>query len=122
VLDRTGSRIVLKRTQVYDGAYIFLGNLPATTDAVVLSPDGTRAYTYDHSGLLMTYDLATAPVSGSFPKIGTDITLAGDPGPIPTPSSTSPPFTDAVIMMSITPDGKRVFIAGSNGIVVQPVP
>ena len=116
-MDRTGARIVLNRTRVYDGAYNYLGNLPATTDAVTLSPDGARAYAFDRSGLLLTYNIAGAAVSGTFPQVGTGITLAADPG-----RATTTLYSDAVVEMSITPDGKTVFIAGSKAIVIQPVP
>jgi hypothetical protein len=108
---------VLNRTRVYDGAYNYLGNLPATTDAVTLSPDGARAYAFDRSGLLLTYNIAGAAVSGTFPQVGTGITLAADPG-----RATTTLYSDAVVEMSITPDGKTVFIAGSKAIVIQPVP
>ena len=117
-LDRTASRIVLNKTAVYDGSYNYLGNLPATTDAVVLSPDGTRAYTFDHSGTLMTYDLTGALVTGIYPQIGAPITLAGNPGP--TSTGTAAIYSNAVVVMTITPDGGTVFIAGSNAVIVQP--
>lgn len=116
VLDRTASRIVLQRTGVYDGAYTHLGDLLATTDAVVLSPDGTRAYAYDHSGLLLTYDLVSPPVDGIFQQIGSGITLAGNPG------RAAGLFNGAEVVMTITPDGSAVFIAGSEAVIVQPTP
>jgi hypothetical protein len=109
VLDRTGSHIVLENSYVYDSSYTLLGNLPATTLAVVLSPAGDRAYTYDQAKTLRTFDLTAAPVGGMFPEIGTGITLAGDPG------SSTP-------QMAITPDGATVFITGGTNLVVQPTP
>jgi hypothetical protein len=120
VLNRTGSRIVLDKTRVYDGSYNYLGNLPSTTDAVVLSPDGSRAYAFDHSGKMVTYDLNGALTGGVYPTIGSPITLAGDPGP----SSALPPalYTNAIVLMAITPDGKTVFIAGKERVIVQPTP
>jgi hypothetical protein len=120
VMDRTGARIVLNKRAVYDGAYTLLGNLPATTDAVVLSPDGTRAHAFDRSGQLRTYDLVAAPVAGVFQQIGPGITLAGDPGPYLSPLPL--PYTDVAVMMTITPDGRTVFIAGRRAVIVQPVP
>ncbi len=116
-LDRTGSRIVLNRTSVYDGQYSYLGALPATTLAVVLSPDGDRAYTYDQSGLMRTYDLVGAPIQGSFQEIGVGTALAGQPG-----LDREALYTDAAVMMTITPDGNTVFIAGSDAVIVQPTP
>jgi hypothetical protein len=117
-LSRDGSRMVLDRTQVRDGSFNALGNLPSTTDGVVLSPDGTRAYAYDHSGKFITYDLTAPTVVGVFPPLGSPVTLVGDPGPM----STTPAFSDEIVMMTITPDGKAVFIAGDKAIIVQPTP
>jgi len=116
-LDRTGSRMVLNRTAVYDGSYQHLGDLPATTNGVVLSPDGTRAYAYDQSGLLLTYDISAAAASGSYTALGTGITLIADPGLV-----SNMLYVDAPVFMAITPDGKTVFIAGTQAVVVQPVP
>jgi hypothetical protein len=118
-LNRDGSRIVLDKTHVYDGQYNPLGDLPTSTDAVVLSPDGTRAYAFDHSGTMKTYDLTGALVAGIYPQLSAT-TLAGDPGP----ASTITPalYSNAVVAMTITPDGRTVFIAGSKGVVVQPAP
>jgi hypothetical protein len=118
MLSRDGSKMVLDRTQVRDGDFNLLGNLPATTDAVVLSPDGTRAYAYDHSGKFITYDLTAAPVADIYPPLGSPVTLAGDPGP--TTTGSAPLFSDEIVMMTITPDGSAVFIVGNKGIVVQP--
>jgi hypothetical protein len=109
VLDRTGSHIVLQNTYVYDGSYTLLGNLPATTVSVVLSPAGDRAYTYDQAKTLRTFDLTAPPVGGVFPEIGTGIALAGDPG-------------SSIPKMAITPDGAAVFITGGTNLVVQPTP
>jgi len=116
-LDRTGSRMVLNRTAVYDGSCQHLGDLPATTNGVVLSPDGTRAYAYDQSGLLLTYDISAAAASGSYTALGTGITLIADPGLV-----SNMLYVDAPVFMAITPDGKTVFIAGTQAVVVQPVP
>jgi hypothetical protein len=115
-MDRTGSRIVLNKTRVYDGSYTHLGDLPATTDVVVLSPDGTRAYAYDSPDTLRTYDLASPPVAGVFQEIGSGITLAADPGRRPAS------YTEQEVAMTLTPDGGTVFIAGNQFVVVQPTP
>ena len=116
-LDRRGTRIVIDRTRVYSGGYVLLGTLPSSTLAVVLRPDGSRAYTYDRSGRLRTFDLTAVPAGGAFPEIGSGITLAGDPG-----SEVESVFSSAVVEMAMTPDGRTVFIAGSLAVVVQPVP
>ena len=112
-MDRDATRIVLDKVRVYDGGYNYLGNLPASTDSVIVSPDGTRAYTYDDPRVMRTFDLQSAAVAGSMREIGTGITLAADPGL---------DFFDAVVRMAITPDGATVFLAGELTVVVQPVP
>jgi hypothetical protein len=114
-MDLTGSRIVLDDTRVYDGQYTPLGQLPATTLAVVLAPDGARAYTFDSSGSMRTFDLQAAATGGFMNEIGTATTLAGDPG------ITTPPELGEM-QMAITPDGETIFIAGSRAVIVQPAP
>ena len=114
VLDRSGSRIVLDKANVYDGSYNYLGKLPSTTLAVVLAPDGGRAYTYDQNGMMRTYDLLSSTVAEVFPEVGTGTVLAANPG------FAQGLYVDAGVQMVITPDGKTVFIAGSNAVVVQP--
>lgn len=114
-LSRTGSRIVLDRVRVYDANLAYIGNLPVSTDASIVSPDGTRAYTYQRIGSVMrTFDLQAAPVNGFMPEIGSAIPLAGDPG-----------FDDIWperFRMATTPDGRAVFFAGGLRAVVQPTP
>ncbi|WP_372521720.1 IPT/TIG domain-containing protein [Sulfuricaulis sp.] len=110
VLNRTGSRIVFNGTLVYDGSYSYLGALPNNMvpyyPPVVLSPNGTRAYVAEGS-TLRTYDLSAPLVGGYFPQIAV-ITFSSDVG------------TD--VKMIISPDGKTLFLAGKNEVVVYPVP
>jgi hypothetical protein len=126
-LDRTGARFILNDgngnlgfglIRVFDRATLAaLGDLPATTIAAVLSPDGSRAYAFDASGKLRTFDLSGTPPGGGtlFPEVGAGTTLAGAPG---TPST----VVGQSIRMIISPDGGTVFLAGADQIVVQPVP
>lgn len=124
-LDRTGTTVVLNGTNVYSPNFIagtppntkvtldftLLGTLPSTTEAVVLSPDASHAYTLD-SGTsppqILKFDLNTTPSGGEGGayQSSSTTTLAGDPG------------SDA--KMTISPDGSTLFIAGTNQIVVQP--
>lgn len=109
-VDRAGTRIVMQGTRVYDKDYVLLGTLPSTTIAVVLKPDGTRAYTFDDSGRVRTWDLTVNPVgAGAFSEIGSPgVTPTADPG-----------FNAKI---AITPDGGTLFLAGGDRIVVMPVP
>jgi hypothetical protein len=109
VLDRAATRLVLNGTNVYDTSFVLLGTLPATTLAVVIKPDATRAYTFDSTASeVLSFDLTASPGGGVFPQVGTGTTLAGDPG--------------SGAQMAISADGGTLFLAGGNQIVVQPSP
>ena len=97
-------------TNVYDSSYHLLGKLPSTTTAVVIRPDGTRAYTFDSAGLLRSFDLTASVSGGAFPQVGTGLS-------IPNPSTGSSP-----VRIAISPDGGTLFLAGNARIVIQPSP
>jgi hypothetical protein len=107
-LDRTGSRIVINGSLVFDRNFVQIGSIPCSAMQTALSPDGSRAYCYSAGGLLRRYDLSVSPVAGVFPEIGSGITLAGNPGASP--------------KLALSPDGGTMFIAGQSGIVIQPLP
>lgn len=108
-IDRSVTRVVLNGTRVYDSAFAFLGTLPDTTTAVVLAPDGTRAYAYDPTaGGILVYDISVDRDEAAYAALGAVVPLAGDPG--------------AGVRMAVTPDGGTLFLAGSAQIVVQPTP
>lgn len=108
-LDRAATRIVLNGTNVYDSGYRLLGTLPATTLAVVVKPDATRAYTFDSAAAqILSFDLTASPAGGAFPQVGSATAPVGDPG--------------SGVRMAISPDGGTLFLAGSSQIVVQPAP
>ena len=94
-----------------------LGYLPDTYGAV-MNGDGTRVYDvenyqFDASPDLHIFD-SSAPASSSptnYPELTPALTLAGDPGI----TSGVPP------VLAISVDSATVFVAGSNGIAVQPV-
>lgn len=76
---------------------------------------GTRAYGYSPNATscaptLSTFDLTVTPSGGQYPVLGTPILL---------PQGCDNGQGD---LLAITPDGATVFIAGSNGIIVQPLP
>ena len=114
-LDRSASRVILKPDplnsaypQVRDATFAYLGALPSTTQAAVLNAGGTRAYTYDSSGNLRTFDLTGALVSGIFPEIGSPGTSVANPG--------------TGIKMVLSPDGGTLFMAGDSQVVIVPTP
>jgi hypothetical protein len=108
-LDRSATRIVLNGTHVYDSGFQLLGTLPATTLAVAVRPDATRAYTFDSAASqIRSFDLTANAAGAEFPQVGSPIAPAGDPG--------------SGVKMAISPDGGTLFLAGSNQVVVQPSP
>lgn len=108
VISRTANRFILNGTRVYDATEALLGVLPNTTAAVVLKPDGTRAYAYDTAGGIHVYDVSVDRDEAAYPALGALVPVAGDPGSNPE--------------MIISPDGGTLFLAGSSRIVVQPTP
>lgn len=122
-LDKTASRLavldITYTVRIYDQEYNLLGTLPDQHGVVLLSPDGTRAYTYHSNSVLRTFDLSAPTVNGIFQEIGTGTTLAGDPGDA---LDFYPPNPDQVVRMTLSHDGQTLFIAGSNQVVIQPVP
>lgn len=107
VVDKTGSRVAVtdnaSSVSIYDNLF-FLGKLPISSEAVVFSADGSRIFAYDSDDVLRTYD-----VNGNFQEIGSGTMLAGSPG-------------TGILKMILSPDGSTLFIAGSNQIIIQPVP
>jgi hypothetical protein len=94
-----------------------MGYLPDTYGAVMNS-DGTRVYDvenyqFDSSPDLHIFD-SSAPATANptnYPELTPALTLAGDPG---ITSAVSP-------LVAISVDSATVFVAGVNGIAVQPV-
>ena len=92
-----------------------------TTDFNVINSAGTRAYGYKPDAVtcaptLSTFDLTATPTpvqynpqSPQFPLLGTPITL---------PADCSNP---ALALLAISPDSSTVFVARTDGIVVQPL-
>jgi hypothetical protein len=119
VLDRKATRVLITpntyTTQIYDNNFEYLGSLAGVTIAATMKPDGTRAYTFDDTGVLRTFDLTQNPVGGFFPEVGTGTALPGDPG------YTNYPYTTTVRML-VSPDGGTLFIAGDTQIVILPAP
>lgn len=109
-VDRAANRLVLNGSRVYSVADTLnpFGTLPATTQAVVLKPDGTRAYTYDSaSNSIVVYDTTVDRDEAALTPLGS-VTAFAAPG--------------GSVKMAITPDGGTLFMAGTSQIVVQPTP
>jgi hypothetical protein len=85
-----------------------LGELPSTTKAVVLSPDGPVAWTYDASAEVRKSDVMLPATLGLFPEIGTGKALAVSPDV----------DGDGGIVMTSTPEAGVLFIAGDDGVVI----
>jgi hypothetical protein len=113
-LDRNATRILLGSHSVYNANFQQLGTIPFGV-AAALSPNGTKAYTYEAftvspNGRVHVYDL-TAAVAGAFPEIGTG-----------TATPTTPGSNVGRSRMTISLDGGTLFIAGEQGIVMMPAP
>ncbi|HEY6643315.1 IPT/TIG domain-containing protein [Povalibacter sp.] len=109
VLDRDATRLVLNGVNVYGADFALLGKLPETTLAVSLRPDGKRAYTYDSAAAgILTFDISATKNGAAFTALGAATPLAAAPG--------------ASAKMTISADGKTLFIAGTTQIVVLPAP
>ncbi len=107
--DRDATRLVLNGTNVYDKSYALLGKLPETTAAVVLRPDGKRAYTYDTAaGGLLVFDISATNEGEAYTALGAAIPLIAAPG--------------AGAKMAISADANTLFVAGATQVVVQPTP
>ena len=98
----------------FDSNFQVLGSIPPAaslpiTFAAALSPNASRAYSSSGT-VLHRYDLTAAAdsITGLFPEIVPAVTLLSDPGSSP--------------VMTISPDGGTLFIAGDAGIVVVPAP
>lgn len=115
-MDRTGDKLLIRGNElagefirVYDRSWNVLGTMSVLVgDCYALSPDGTRAYIYGQDGDVHIYDL-TSPVAGAFQEIGT-LTLAGLPSEF------------NLMRMTISRDGRTLFLAGGTQVVVQPLP
>jgi hypothetical protein len=110
-LDRKATRLLMNgyiviKNSDYSHQSFLPAVAPGNSAAVAVSPDGTRAYQYVTGTLLRTFDVSSPDQSVS--EIGTGTVLPSDPGANP--------------VMTVSPDGGTLFIAGSDSIVVVPAP
>lgn len=116
-ISRTGSLSLWSDSGVYDPSMSLLGKLPfynggtnanCTTSEAVISPDGTRGYTYCFSGSggrIYTYDLTAAPVGGLYPAIGSYVS--------------APNLVNALV---VSHDGKQLFVVDTSKVTVINLP
>ena len=112
-VDKGGTRAVLNGVRVHGttptASFKLLGTLPDSTAAVVLNMQCTRAYTYDPAGGgILVFDISADRDGAAFTALGTAVALPADPG--------------TNVRMTLSPDGRALFIAGSTQLVVQPTP
>lgn len=116
--DLTGARFQSAHA-IVDSSFLLLGYTSdaGVAAAAVINRAGTRAHVFEPAGngQIRTYDLTVA-ATGSPLRYAE---LAGSPTALPVGNH---PGTAAEYRMTITPDGGTVFISGSAGITVQPVP
>jgi len=106
-LNRSGSRIVLGGSAVYDNTLSNFAGI-AVADAVVVNPAGTRLYAYyASSNVIATYDISTYTSGATLSSLG------------PTPLSDNP---GASVKMTITPDSQTLILAGPDHVLIQPTP
>jgi hypothetical protein len=122
-MDRTGNTVVLgmqnslnDQRRVYQNEAL-LGAIPGSNAnninfSSALSADGARLYSYNpQSDVLNIYDLSSADGVGGFNQAaGSPVTVTDSAG------------TDLALTIGMTPFGGTLFIAGSAGVVVQPLP
>jgi hypothetical protein len=102
-LDRTGNHVLLDRTRAYNHDLQLLGQLPATTLASVFSPKGDAIYTFDSSGQFIVWNSSTLAKIREWPALNS-------PGDLTKPVS-----------MTIAPDERTLFVAGSDAVLVEPI-
>ena len=77
----------------------------------VINKQCTRVYTIDAANLLHTFDVAVAPTNGTYPEIGTPVTLPNAEEDL-----------GAAGRMTVAPDDRTLFILSQHGIRVEPAP
>jgi hypothetical protein len=111
VVDRRAQRAVLNGARVHGttdtASFDLLGTLPAGTLGAAINPEGTRVYTYEAGGI-QTFDVSVDRDGAAYTALGAATAVPGDPG--------------ANLKMTISPDGRTLFLAGSTQLIVVPTP
>ena len=106
-INRHATRLLFDRLDVRDANLALLGSLPNSTQNAVLDPVELRAYAYENN-TVRVYDLDGTLVNGIYPEISPAIPVSNDPG--------------GANFITISPDGGTLFIAGTDQVVVVPLP
>ncbi len=110
-VSRTGARFIVDGTTVYRSDFTKLGDLSVgggeILTAAAITPDGARAYAYGASGTLYGFQLDVFANGVFAPAPGTPITL---------------PHTVGSPVMTTSADGRTVFIAGDDRVIIRSVP
>ena len=110
-INRRGTLFLKDNDTVTNASFVELGKLPATVINGVLSPEGARVYGFDGtSGTIRVFDSSLPSVGGILAEVLPAITPIADPV---NPNRRG--------QMLVTPDGRTLFIAGADRIVVQPL-
>jgi hypothetical protein len=111
------SRVILQNTNVYSGALVLTGQLPAGNGGVALaSRDSTKAFVYRDDGSgprIEVYDLTQPLQTGGLYQLAKTVNLPDSP------DTAAGNYQD--ITMAQTPDSATVFVSGDSKILVVPV-
>jgi hypothetical protein len=105
-MNRSGTKGVVSSTQVINGQLGRLGLLPF--GGVVLTPDGSRAWSLSGSQLRLFNLLGGTASNGEYWEVGTSIAVQQISGL-------------ATKSMTLAPDGNTLFYSDLNGMFIQPL-
>lgn len=110
--NRNGSRWIHNLASVYDDQLTLRGTLQVV-GTPVFSPNGNDVYVYtDSNGTIHKFDLDVSNGSGGFIEVGTGTTVASAPLGL----SYITPY------MTISPDGSKLIIVGTDKLQIQAAP
>ena len=111
------SRVILQNVDVYSGALVITGQLPAGSGGVALaSRDSSKAFVYRDDGAsprIEVYDLTLPLQTGGLYQLTKTVSLPDSP------NATAGNYQ--AITLAQTPDGATVFVSGDSKILVVPV-